>query len=360
VVVTPLTGPLGAYGRAGAQALTLWAAGTLPGTTPVALRVHDLVADPAGVSVALAGRPDIVLGPYGSGPARQFAAACEQLWWNHGGAASAPGPAPRIDVLGSAGGYLDGAITVLSQALPGPRSALFVHGASGFGRTVAAGGALRAGATGWTVRLLEVPDPGAVPPLPAAEVLLVAADFATEQAIAARVLAERPGEDGWALHSPWRAAVFVAAGVAEALEQFGARREGLLGPAQWLAAAAPARPDLGPDAATFGAAYRQHTGTAAAYPAAQAFAAGLLAAACVQRAGTTDEHAVLAAARGLDATTLFGRFRLDPTTGAQTGHRMVTVQWQDGQRVPVFPPGPGCVPVRARTNPRAAGPPGGS
>ena len=57
---------------------------------------------------------------------------------------------------------------------------------------------------------------------------------------------------------------------------------------------------------------------------------------------------ILAAARALDCTTLFGRFRLDPLTGAQIGHEVVTVQWQGGRRRVVWPAGPAAVPVRLR------------
>jgi branched-chain amino acid transport system substrate-binding protein len=46
---------------------------------------------------------------------------------------------------------------------------------------------------------------------------------------------------------------------------------------------------------------------------------------------------LLATARRLDCTTLFGRFRLD-RAGRQVGHRVLTVQWQDGARVVVWPP----------------------
>jgi len=68
------------------------------------------------------------------------------------------------------------------------------------------------------------------------------------------------------------------------------------------------------------------------YPAAQAFAAGVVAARCVRDAGTVGDHAVRAAAEALDCTTLFARFRLDPASGQQVGHRVLTVQWQGGER----------------------------
>ena len=133
----------------------------------------------------------------------------------------------------------------------------------------------------------------------------------------------------------WRAAAFVGAGVEEVLAELGDRREGLLGPAQWIASAAPL-PDEGPTAAEFVAAYRRRAGADPPYPAAQAFAAGLIAARCARDAGGAGDAALLAAAQALECTTMFGRFRLQD--GRQVGHDVLTVQWQDGARRVIWPP----------------------
>ena len=76
------------------------------------------------------------------------------------------------------------------------------------------------------------------------------------------------------------------------------------------------------------------------YPAAQAFAAGLLCARCLRDSGQSavDDSALLAAAHQLACTTLYGAFRLDPQSGLQAGHQMVVVQWQQGIRRVVWPP----------------------
>ena len=134
----------------------------------------------------------------------------------------------------------------------------------------------------------------------------------------------------------WPAAAFVGAGVEEVLAPLGRGREGLLGPAQWLAAAAP-EPDEGPDAGWFVERYRRRLGSDPPYPAVQAFAAGVLCARCLREAGGSDDAAQLAAARELQCTTLYGDFRLDPERGLQTGHEVLTVQWQDGVRRVVWP-----------------------
>ncbi len=97
-------------------------------------------------------------------------------------------------------------------------------------------------------------------------------------------------------------------------------------------------PDEGPTADWFVTRYRDMTGEDASYPAAQAFAAGLLCARCLRDCGTCEDAELLAAARKLVCRTLFGDFRLDPDNGLQIGHQVLIVQWQQGQRQIVWPP----------------------
>ena len=313
-LVTPLTGPLGAYGSAGAVALRLWA--ELAGAT---LAVYDAHPDPVA-ALRAAGRPDVLFGPYGSGAARAVFRRTDRLVWNHGGAEVLAG-ARAVRVLAPARTYFEGAVRAVVGFDPEVRRAAVRHGMSGFGRGVGGGAAEAARAVGLAVTVGPIGGRA-----PHADLLLVAGGFAEERAAARQLL---PGS--------WRAAGFVGAGTEEVLAELGELREGLLGPAQWIASAAPDS-DEGPTAVEFVAAYRRATGGEPPYPAAQAFAAGVLAARCVRDAGGVDDAAVHAAARELDCTTLFARFRLDPDTGEQVGHRVLTVQWQDGRRVVVWPP----------------------
>ncbi|HEV7861372.1 MAG TPA: ABC transporter substrate-binding protein [Acidimicrobiia bacterium] len=342
-LVTPLTGPLAGYGRAGATALQLWAEGAaaLPAPlTAVDLAVHDAHPDPgAAIRRATAERPDVVFGPYGSSPALAAVAATDRLVWNHGGATSAlcrPAHANVVNVPAPASTYLSGALQAIRSADPDGRTALLLAGTTGFAADVAAGALATAATCGFAVTEHRF-EPGraaeaavryadAGPSGQPAGVLLVVGGFEDEIAVAEVLLGRA-----------WRAAVFVAAGVEEILAPVGAAREGLLGPAQWLASAAP-RPDLGPDATWFVDAYRRAAGSEPPYPAAQAFAAGLVCARCLVDAGGPGDEAMLAAAERLDVTTLYGRFRLDTGTGLQAGHEVLTVQWQDGRRRVVWPP----------------------
>lgn len=319
-LVTPLSGPLAGYGRATAVALRLWAE-RFAGTDRARLRVFDAHPDArAAVRQAERDGPELLFGPYGSGPAAAVAGATSRLVWNHGGA-RLRSEDNVVSVLAPATTYFTGALEVVRRADPALRRVGVLHGGTGFSRGVADGAAEAATRLGLLVERAVLP---AEPP--EADVLLVAGRFADELAVA-----ERLGDVRWS------AAAFVGAGVEEVLAVLGERREGLLGPAQWLPSAAPL-PDEGPLPSEFVAAYRSREGTVPPYPAAQAFAAGLIAMRCLRDAGRSGDAALLRAARRLDCTTLFGRFRLSPDSGCQVGHRVLTVQWQDGTRVVVWPP----------------------
>ena len=61
VLVTPLSGPLARFGKAGASALGLWAE-----RSGVSLEVIDAYPSAASaIRAAEASRPDVVFGPYG-------------------------------------------------------------------------------------------------------------------------------------------------------------------------------------------------------------------------------------------------------------------------------------------------------
>lgn len=330
-LVTPLSGPLALYGRAGATALGLWAA-----EAGVELEIVDAHPSPAAAVAAVTARGpvDALFGPYGAGPAVAAARAAPSLLWNHGGATTRlarPAFPHVVNVPAPASTYLATVMGTLGPAVLGGGHGVLLHSTTGFGREVA-GGALRAATEiglAVTAVVFDSGDGGGAA-LRAegyrADILLVAAAFDDELAIAARLLGR-----------PWRVAAFVAAGVDEILGSVGERLEGVYGPCQWLPDTAP-DPEDGPDAGWFSAAYSHNAGSPPPYPAAAAFAAGVLWQRSVHDAGDAEPQAVAAAARRLTTTTLFGGFRLHPATGVQDGHRVGVVQWHGGRRVVVTPP----------------------
>jgi branched-chain amino acid transport system substrate-binding protein len=335
-LVTPLSGPLALFGRAAATGLTLWAryaANLPPPWTGVELDVRDTTSDPGAVMRAVTGTcPGVLFGPYGSSTMLAVMRATDRVVWNHGGATSQlswPAFPQVINVLSPASTYFDGVLQAVRATDPYAATVSVLYVSSGFGRDVTTG--VTSAATRLNFEVRTVPfEPGhaaeTASTLPTADVLLVAGSFADELE-AAPVLLTRS----------WRAAAFVGAGVEEVLAPLGALREGLLGPAQWIATTA-LKPDEGPDSAWFVAKYRHITGVDPPYPAAQAFAAGLLCARCLRESGVSEDAAQLATARQLACTTLYGRFRVDPASGLQVGHQVLIVQWQNGARRVVWPP----------------------
>ena len=234
-----------------------------------------------------------------------------------------------INVLSPASTYFAGVLQAIRAFDPVARTVSLFHSTGGFGRDVAAGAASVAGRLHFEVQAVPF-EPShavsAVSRVPPGDILLVVGNFADERAVAPTLLAH-----------VWRFAAFVGAGVEEVLAELGSLREGLLGPAQWIATATR-EPDEGPNTDWFVTNYREAVGTDPAYPAAQAFAAGLLCARCLREGGSCADAVQLATAQRLVCTTLYGAFRLDPERGLQAGHEILVVQWQQGRRCVVWPP----------------------
>jgi len=119
-------------------------------------------------------------------------------------------------------------------------------------------------------------------------------------------------------------------------QALGTDAEGFFGPSQWEPRLDYV-PDFGPgpDEVTEGI---RAQGTPPDYPAAQAYAACLIAQRCLEEAGGADDESLWRAACALDCATFFGRFRIDPATGLQVGHEMVLVQWRGGRKLVIWPP----------------------
>ena len=335
-LVTPLTGPLALYGKTCATALTLWAkqSPNLPAPwTKVELDVQDAGENLTFVlQTTLEKRPDVLFGPYGSGPMLHAARASERVLWNHGGASSRlakPAFPHVINVLSPASTYFASVLQAIHASDPTARTVSLFHSSTGFGRDVATGAKQEAARLQMTIHAVAFAPSQAleiVGTVPDAAILLVAGNFADERAVAPLLLTRK-----------WRWSAFVGAGVEEVFASLGASREGLIGPAQWVAHPS-LRPDEGPDTQWFVTRYRKVEGTDPPYTAAQAFAAGILYARCLREMGDTRDEAIQAAAQKLRCQTLFGRFHLDPESGLQRGHQVVVVQWQQGQRCVVWPP----------------------
>lgn len=335
-LVTPLAGPLALFGKTSAHALLLWArrAANLPAPwTGVDLDVRDPGDDPGvAIQAAVDQRPDVLFGPYGRGPMLRAARACNRMIWNHGGASSRlawPAFPQVVNILSPASTYFTGILQAIQHADPTVKTVSLFYSTTGFGREVAMGATTTAASLKLAAQVVPFESSRALTAastVPEGDILLVVGDFADELAVAPLLIARA-----------FRFAAFVGAGVEEVLSSLGSQREGLLGPAQWIKTAAIV-PDEGPDSAWFATAYREEEGNDPPYAAAQAFAAGLLYARCLRETREVQDAAILAEAQKLACRTLYGAFQLDPASGLQTGHQVLIVQWQEGQRRIIWPP----------------------
>ena len=247
VLVTSLSGPLARFGRSGAVALGLWAE-----RAGVALEVIDgHPSAAAAIAAAESARPDVVFGPYGSGPAVTAAAASVGVVWNHGGAtARLARPAyPRVVNLPSpATSYLAAVLDALvADGLPAGSEIVLFHSDTGFGREVAEGSAVAARRLGLVLHPVSFrpgQGPTAFEGAPAGDVLLSAGSFEDDIVVA-----------GLGRQRRWRGMGLVAAGVEELYHAIGERVEGLYGPCQWFGDAA-VEPADGPGSDWFAGRYR--------------------------------------------------------------------------------------------------------
>jgi branched-chain amino acid transport system substrate-binding protein len=82
--------------------------------------------------------------------------------------------------------------------------------------------------------------------------------------------------------------------------------------------------------------HRQYPGADLSYQTAAGYAGCQVLTEAVKRAGSVDREKVREAIHKLDLNTVFGAFKVD-ADGLQIAHKMVTIQWQDGKRVIVWP-----------------------
>ncbi|MEZ0290347.1 MAG: amino acid ABC transporter substrate-binding protein [Sulfolobales archaeon] len=146
---------------------------------------------------------------------------------------------------------------------------------------------------------------------------------------------------------------FIALNIAPCYTQyydaFKTLAEGILCPSHWEMGASYT-PDIasklgaewfGPTEDQFVKYYRTIVGDPNARPpyhAASGAAAVLLLIKAIEKAQSLDPVKVRAVFNDMYVVTFFGEFKIDPSTGLQIAHKMILVQWQRGNLVPVWPP----------------------
>ena len=295
-------------------------------------------------------RVDLLVGPYSAvltNSAAEVAREHGKLLWNQGGASPSvyqKGNPWVVGILTSADEYLAGLLPAVLEICPAASTVGIVRAATGtFPRDVASGVERSLVESGFrnvlSLKFDAAADDfrGVVEAIceDTPDVLVVVGRFQNDLRIADLLATVEP-ELG--------AVAVVAAGVDVFRERLGEQAEGFIGPSQWEPKAV-GEPDYGPDVAEVQASFDRlrMNGERAEhavidYPMAQAYAVGVVMQRCVEECGSLDDGALRAAAASLDFITFYGRFRIDPDTGRQTGKPSLLVQWRQGRKVVVWPP----------------------
>ncbi len=314
--------------------------------------------------LAVERRVDVLFGPYSTALTRVAAAVADEagmLLVNHGGAGDDLYPdalatdritdRPRmiVGVLGPASTYMNGVVRLLATLKFWRKRVAIVAAKTPFARAVAAGAERQCNLRrnwlhGVRLRLKFSTrfDPDHTPEVLMAAIrrnrinaILSAGSYAHDLAIMELCATS-------AANIPVLGCV--AAGVARFGRDLGGEAEGIVGPSQWEPDFAIV-PELGPSPSEFARRMEALGATACDYPAAQAYAAGLLTLAALRHAGALvtapasrqasalDQARLRRAFADLHTTTLFGDFAIDPASGRQVGHQMLLVQWHRGRKV---------------------------
>lgn len=352
-----LTGRYQLQGRqalAGAQA---WVAdtnrargirfGSAPSPVPVSLTYYDDASDAQQCGayterLIVHDRVDLVLGPYSSGLALKAAEVAQRyqyVLWNQGGSSEAiytQGWTWVVGILSPPSTYFHSVIDYVRATAPEIQRVTVIHSTAGaFPKDVAAGAIAYSRAQGLhAVDVLTYPagtcdftpflqSLAAAPPT----LLLSVGRIADDLRFAAQYHA-----CGLAHHLIG----LIATPLQTFADTLGAAASGFLGPSQWEPGVVT-HPTYGPTPAEVRQSLMAQSDLSVDYPMAQAYAAGLVAQRCLEIAGTLQQQALRHVAAQLDLVTFYGRYRTDPITGRQCGHRMPVVCWQDGRKQILWP-----------------------
>ena len=286
-------------------------------------------------------RVDLLFGPYSSVLTRASAEVAEnhqRLLWNQGGAASDVYRQRYnwvVGILTPADAYLDGLLPLVRGADGQATRVGIIRAHPGaFPREVSAAVERRAGPLGFQVTFLREYPPSLTDFTEIVEemkngrpeVLVAVGRIHNDIQLARQLIKSATG---------LKALAVVAAPIQQFRDALGNEVEGILGPSQWEPETSFPN-EYGPPAEEVLRSLA-HGGGAVDYPMAQAYAAGLVAQACVERAGVLEDGALREAANQLDFATFFGRFKIEPETGRQVGRSTVIIQWQQGRKVVLWP-----------------------
>ena len=286
-------------------------------------------------------RVDLLIGPYSSGltlAVAPIAGEFKKTIWNHGGSSddiTNQGLKNIVSAITPAGEYFKGIIEMVRK-IDGSaqRITIFRADDSGFSAKVADGAKECGRKNGFEVgeykylsgtkdftfllRLARETEP---------DLILGVGRMEDDLLLAKQILGNKIKA---------KAIGLVVAGIKLFHEELGERASGFFSSSQWEPGM-PIKPDFGPTPELFFNIFKDEYGKEPDYVAAQGFNIGSIIQRCIEEAGTLDDNALREAANRSDFKTFYGHFKIDPITGKQLSHKMLTVQWQGGKKFIVYP-----------------------
>jgi branched-chain amino acid transport system substrate-binding protein len=284
---------------------------------------------------------DLLIGPYGSGltlAAAEMADAFQYVLWNHSGSSDEIFECNLSSVVGiltPASLYLCAILDMLKELDPTVRRVALFSAKTGFAADMASGAlnwlkregfmltvhqSYRSGIEDFRPILGQIKDD---PP----DVFL-SVGRVEDDILLGRHLRE--------LKPRIKAAGLVVAAISRFKAALREQADGFFAPSQWEPQVRYTV-NFGLPEEEFVSHYLKSATVPIDYPAAQGYAAGLVAQRCVEEVGTLDQKALREAAGRLRFTTFYGPYAIDPRTGRQIAHPMLVTQWQKGRKEIVWP-----------------------
>lgn len=283
---------------------------------------------------------DILLGPYSSSlalAAAEVAEARGKTLWNHGGSTDdieKRGFSCVISSISPASSYMRGILRLLKDTDESARKAALLSAYdSGFSQNILSGAKDESEKLGFIYKDIQYKSGEKNLRSSIDELLEYGPDIILsmgrmeDDIEVARELKKKEVKA--------KATGMVAASIKLFRDTFGAYSEGFLSVSQWEKGLA-VEPDIGPTPLEFSERFRAAYGKEPDYVAAQGYHIGLVLKHCLLLSGTLDDISLRDAAKNTELKTFYGSFKTDPS-GNQKGHETVVVQWQDGQKVIVYP-----------------------
>lgn len=284
---------------------------------------------------------DIIIGPYSSGHTLAVGPIAEKykrILWNHGGSSD--------EIFGKGFTYIVSAITPASRYLTGiidivreldkeaSGVAIFQAEGSGFSANVTEGARKYAEERGFQISILKYTSaadelPGLLTDIKKQTPdIILGAGRAEDDILLARLIVEQGIKA--------KAVGVIAAGINTFRDLLGKKADGFLGPSQWEPGIR-IKPDFGPTPYDFLIQFKDAYGYEPSYPAAQGYNIGLIVQKCLEESEALNYKALRDTAYRIELKTFYGNYKIDPATGNQIGHSMVTVQWHKGRKLIVHP-----------------------